>query len=206
MAVTVSNQPIKVYLTNPKTNTAHPIGGVLTQEQQETLDTAKQMSADAVLKNSEEVQAVNSKVEFTQPIKIVNTTAEEATPVPDTEAASVRYVNEQVTAVDNTVNTLEQKLEDYPQSGLDIATLSKEQSFIEQKHFDAGLTAANYENVSTAPNNAVLNKQDTETLVESILTEKDGGFTKVHVVADYPEESAMESGHIYVKCNACTIE
>ena len=200
MAVTVSNQPIKVYITNPSTNTAHPIGGVLTEDQQNKLTQAVDASADALLKNSEDAQTVNSQTDFTKPVKGVNSAGDALNPLADNELVTYGLMNTNLTPIREQLKTLE----DIPPVE-NLVTINDDQSFTGKIDFSNGATSSSYEDVSTVEDNALLNKGDTEKLIENLLTEKDYGQTEVHVVDAYPEETAMENGHIYVLVDCTTV-
>lgn len=200
MAVTVSNQPIKVYITDPKTNTAHPIGGVLTADQQQQINDATDKSADSLLKNSSEVQQVNSATTFNKPVTGINNAGDDLNPLQDNEFVTYGLLTSQLTPV----KTELEKIKDLPPVE-NLVTLDADQSFTGEIDFSNGATTANFENVEAAPNNSILNKSDTKKLVESLLTEKDYGQTEVHVVTEYPEEATMENGHIYVLCDCQAI-
>ena len=77
----VSNEPIKMYITNPKTGKAHPVGGVLTQKQQTAIDHATELAEDALLKNSKDTQTVNSKTAFNKPVEGVMSSGDEQHPI-----------------------------------------------------------------------------------------------------------------------------
>lgn len=204
MAVTVSNIPIKLYLTNPATNTAHPVGGVLTEEQQAKIDEALQLVADALLKTSTETQTVTSNVEFNTPVKVVNSEGTEENPIAVTEAVSYGLLLSLLTPLQNQVEDIQTDLDAYPPA-LDIMTLSAEQTAIEKKHFDAGLTTTSYTDVVTATDNSVLNKADILKLIQAELD--NGGLsvsTGIEFVNAFPDEDDVEKGHIYVLIDGTT--
>ena len=194
MAVTVSTQPIKLYITDPKTNTAHPVGGVLTEEQQNTINSASSQAQDALLKTSSEKQVVTSSVEFNNPVLGVNSSGgEDGTPTSDAELTTWGQIKTQLTPI----TTQLESLSDLPSSEM-IATVNGVNSFTAKQDFQAGLTTASYEDVNTASDATVLNKADTVKLI-SHMQEGIDVATNVHVVATLPAEGEMLNGHVYVE-------
>lgn len=192
MAVTVSNVPIKVYITNVKTNTAHPIGGVLTEDQQQIIDDAKAIVDDVLLKNSEDTQTVNSNTEFTNPVKGVN--SEEPQP---TELATVQYVNGVKTAIECELKEINSVIDGLPEDLANIAMLNEEQEFTEKQHFKEGLTTLSYEDPWTTDDYSVLNKADVLTLINGSTGSSSSSSASIHMVTALPDESEMRAGSVY---------
>ena len=110
----VSNEPIKMYITNPKTGKAHPVGGVLTQEQQNAIDHATELAEDALLKNSSDTQTVNSKTAFNKPVEGVMSSGDELHPIGEKELVNFGKLTEIKTQLENAIKAANDALAKYP--------------------------------------------------------------------------------------------
>ena len=110
----VSNEPIKMYITNPKTGKAHPVGGVLTQEQQNAIDHATELAEDALLKNSSDTQTVNSKTAFNKPVEGVMSSGDEQHPIGEKELVNFGKLTEIKTQLENAIKAANDALAKYP--------------------------------------------------------------------------------------------
>ena len=110
----VSNEPIKMYITNPKTGKAHPVGGVLTQEQQTSIDHATELAEDALLKNSKDTQTVNSKTAFNKPVEGVMSSGDEQHPIGEKEFVNYKKLKEIKNQLETAIKAANDALAKYP--------------------------------------------------------------------------------------------
>ena len=110
----VSNEPIKMYITNPKTGKAHPVGGVLTQKQQTAIDHATELAEDALLKNSKDTQTVNSKTAFNKPVEGVMSSGDEQHPIGEKEFVNYKKLTEIKNQLENAIKAANDALAKYP--------------------------------------------------------------------------------------------